>query len=748
MQDNRCIKTPCIKIPLLILICFAWLSPPRLLAQEDLTVLDDWLAYQGAGNSLYRHLNSEAQELLSARRQTIAGIASRADWQSYQEKTRKTLDQIVGPFPRRTTLNATVTGIIEKPGFRVEKIIYESRPGFYVTAALFIPKNLSAPAPGILFCSGHTEDGFRSATYQTMILNLVHKGFVVLAFDPFGQGERQDYLAGQGLDAGKSLIGGPTKQHSYAGAQLFLLGQSMANYMIWDGIRGIDYLISRPEVDGNRIGVTGRSGGGTQTAQIAALDERVAAAAPEAYITSFERLLMTRGPQDAEQNFFHGISAGLNHGDLLIVRAPRPTLIIATTRDFFSIQGARETFAEVKRAYSALGAVDAMQMVEDDAGHASTVKNREAMYRFFMEAFGVDGPSLDVNHALLTPGELQVTETGQVFGDREGGSLFSLIAREARLFDEKLNIARIEQPAFLDEVREKARILSGYRMTEDPVTSVFAGQYQRAGYRVEKHFLQGSGEYVVPFLVMKPETEGPHPVIVMLHPEGKQYAAEAGGGLESMVRMGYAVITADLPGTGELGAGDLKGDAMIDGVDLNTWFASILIDKSIVGLQAGDLHLLARYIQGRADLNAQKISGIAWGEASNALIYAAILEEAFTGVALIRPAGSISSLATNKYYAPRFIPAAVAGSLPYYDLSDLQADFSPGWLLIIDPVDHIDSLLDEGATSRQYQFVSKKYLADGYAERLTIKRFKDNHSEQTWDMLRAWLLERESAFLR
>ena len=237
-------------------------------------------------------------------------------------------------------------------------------------------------APAILYCSGHTTDGYRNKVYQHIILNLVKKGFIVFAFDPVGQGERKEY---SDLNSGKSFIRGPTDEHSYSGAQVFISGSSYAKYMIWDGIRAVDFLLSRKEVDPDRIGITGRSGGGTQSAYIAAFDDRIKAAAPECYITSFTRLLQSIGPQDAEQNLFNEIERGIDHADLLEVRAPKPTMIITTTGDFFSIQGARETAKEVSGVFEAYGQPDNFSMVEDDAPHESTKKNREAMYAFFQK---------------------------------------------------------------------------------------------------------------------------------------------------------------------------------------------------------------------------------------------------------------------------------------------------------------------------------------------------------------------------
>jgi len=164
--------------------------------------------------------------------------------------------------------------------------------------------------------------------------------------------------------------------------------------MIWDGIRAVDYLLTRKEVDPARIGVTGQSGGGTQSSYIFAFDERIKAGAPVNYITGFRRLLESIGPQDAEQNFFQGILNGITHADLLEVRAPNPALIGAGTRDFFSIQGARESYAEIRNVYKAYGAEGNIGIVEDDYGHGYTVKLRESLYAFFQNHLNNPGVRL------------------------------------------------------------------------------------------------------------------------------------------------------------------------------------------------------------------------------------------------------------------------------------------------------------------------------------------------------------------
>ena len=702
----------------LLIVCLLHVLPffPLRAQDLDLTILDNWIAYSDSENTLYRHITNQARHLLNERKQALGELHTLADWQRRQETIKKTLHDIVGPFPERTPLNVRVTGTLERAQFTVEKILYESQPGYYVTAALFIPRNIEGSAPGILFCSGHTSNGFRSETYQTMILNLVRKGFVVLAFDPTGQGERSVYFS----DTKEPYPGGPTHQHSYPGVQQFILGQSPARSMIWDGIRGIDYLVSRPEVDPDRIGVAGRSGGGTQSAYIAAFDDRVLAAAPEAYIAGFSRLLDSRGPQDAEQNFFHGIRAGIDHGDLLAVRAPRPALIISTTRDFFSIQGARETYDEVKHIYSAYQAPDAISMVEDDAEHASTVKNREAMYAFFMRVFETSGSPAEEDIPLFTEAELQVTPQGEVALLPGARSIFSLIQDDAEAALKALLISRRTNPDHFDHVREQAILRSGYQKPDTLRSPIFAGRYHQEGYYIEKYIIEGEGQYPIPYLVFTPDKPGPHPVLFYLDPEGKPSDPASLDPLKSWVREGYLVVTPDLPGMGELGPGALRGDSYIDGISLNVWFGALLIGRSLTAIQAGDLNQVIQAIKQRADIDALQITGIASHAQAPVLLHAAIAEPSFHRVILIAPLVSNERLVMEERYKTAYIPGIVAGSLPHYDIPDLAGSLAPLEITLMHPVNPVGAPVSEEAIQEAWDVARKRYEVLGVPERLEV----------------------------
>ena len=193
---------------------------------------------------------------------------------------------------------------------------------------------------------GHSDNGKAYEGYQRACILLAKNGMAVLCYDPIGQGERIPAARCEGKPAVRG-----TTEHTMAGIGALLVGRQLASYRIWDGLRALDYLAGRPEVDPTRLGCTGNSGGGTMTAYLMALDDRIAVAAPSCFITSLERLFATIGPQDAEQNITGQVAAGMEHADYVTLRAPKPTLLTVGTRDFFDIEGSWDTFREVKLIY-------------------------------------------------------------------------------------------------------------------------------------------------------------------------------------------------------------------------------------------------------------------------------------------------------------------------------------------------------------------------------------------------------------
>jgi hypothetical protein len=706
-------------IPMVSLVIF--LVNDRANAQEDgqkeLDVINNyWLQYSDAPNSLYHYIADQAFDLLALRSGKIAELNSLSDWQQRQKWISETLLNIVGPFPEKTPLNARILRTIERDSFRIEHIVYESQPGFFVTSSLFIPGGIkkNRKSPAVIYCSGHSNDGYRSDVYQHVILNLVEKGFIVFAFDPVGQGERLEYYD---PETRKSIVGGPTTEHSYPGTQAFITGSSEARYMIWDGIRAVDYLVSRKEVDPERIGITGRSGGGTQSAYIAAMDERIYAAAPECYVTNFTRLLQSIGNQDAEQNLFNEIIRGIDHADLLSVRAPKPALMITTTRDFFSIQGAMETDNEVSLIYKAYGREGNFGRVEDDYPHASTRKNREAMYAFFQKYLQNPGNPDDEAVKILTPEEMQVTKTGQVFTSLGGETVFSLNRKEAEKLVSKLHSSRNNPEKHTGEVLNSAKKLSGYQNPSEIDEPVFTGRYQKNGYVIEKYFIKGEGNYVIPYLLMIPSSPGSR-ALIYLHPSGKSAAASEGGEMEWFVRHGFTVLAPDMIGIGEMGPGVFQGDAYIEGGSHNLWYASMLIGRSIAGIRAGDVVKLTHLLKKNTFI--EEVFGVSRKEMAPVLLLAAAFEPAITRIALIEPYSSYQSIVINRFYNSSFIPGVVAGALKAYDLPDIEASLAPRQLMIAGVTDGYGKITDTANINEDLAIVRSAYERKKADENLII----------------------------
>lgn len=673
-------------------------SASGAITDQDLRVLRRWFGWRDAPHALRQHFNEVAFAALRAREREISELRTAADWQRRQETVRQTLRTLFGPFPERTPLNARVTGVIQRPGYRIEKVVFESRPGLFVTGCVYLPDVITSRAPAILNPIGHTDIALRKESYQRLILHLVAKGFVVFPFDPVGQGERVQYFD---PTTGQSRIGGPSAEHTHLGRQVFLTGRSSAHYFVWDGMRAIDYLVSRPDVDSERIGVTGLSGGGTQTAYIAAADERVRAAVPTCYITSFGRLLDSIAAQDAEQDPYGGIAAGIDYADFLEVRAPRPTLVVATTRDFFSIQGARETCAEASRAFTALGAPDAFAQFEEDFEHGYTRPMREAICGFFQRALDLPGdPTEPVEAQPVDPADLTVTETGQVATSLGGETVFSLNRVVAVELLAELETRRRDLKTHLPAVRGAAARLSVYHAPEDEgaLDAVFAGRLHHADCAIEKVMLSGGGSTLTPALVLVPpgasSLSGTRAAVVV-DPHGKAACLTPDSVALALVRRGWVVLAPDLSGRGEL-------------EHETRYYEPVLIGRSVPGVHATEIVRGARYLASRHDVAAGAVAVIGSGALGAAALHAAALHESLQPVALVDAPLSWAGTALNRDYTTDF-SSVVPGALTAYDLPDVAACLAPRPLLVANPVDHLGEPVLESVVNAEWDVARRAY---------------------------------------
>ena len=362
------------------------------------------------------------------------GIRTEQDLLRVQKEIRQKLLTMLGGLPTtRTPLHPHVTGRIEMDGFHIEKLIFESLPGVYVTALLYVPDEHNSgehtKLPAVLVPAGHAENG--KAHYQTLCQRLAQRGYVVISWDPVGQGERSQFWDAK---AGKSRYNRICAEHAVLGNLAYLAGTNLARWEIWDGLRAFDYLLTRPEVDPERINITGTSGGGFQAMHIAALEPRIKVAAVSCFITSLPMRIHNRifkdPDSDPEQDLYGMISNGVDHAGLLLLMYPRPILMAAATLDFFPIEGTHKTFQEVSRLYSRFGHADRIAMAEGYHGHQYSDENQKAAFEF-LDHFN----RLPERHALASAKDLeektvQCTRTGQVMLDFDDATSLMDVIRD------------------------------------------------------------------------------------------------------------------------------------------------------------------------------------------------------------------------------------------------------------------------------------------------------------------------------
>lgn len=632
--------------------------------------------YRDIRNMLADYTKKRALALLDARQAAVQQWRAE-DVSARKHYLRERMLKAIGGLPERTPLNARVTGTIDHADYRIEKIIFESQPKFFVTANLYLPKNGKGPYPAILFPLGHEEGAKAHATWQQLLVTFARNGYVAFAWDTIGQGERVQ-LYDEDFQASKVVRS--TTEHTIYGIQTLLVGDALARYTIWDGIRALDYLASRPEVDAQRIGVTGNSGGGTHTAYLAALDDRLKVAAPSCYLTSWRRLIETIGPQDAEQNIAPWIADGLDHADFVHAFAPKPYLILSAIRDFFSITGARETYQEAQRAYDLLGAASKLSMTEADDGHGYSKPRRLAAYRWFdrwLKGSEQERPEVEVIPA--SEEELRATPSGQIATSLGGETVFTLNQKRARAL--KRGSVSVEQ----------VRQITRYEKPEGAVVVRPFGTLQRTGYRVDKLIYESEPGILIPALLFVPDGTGRRPAVIYVHGRGKTAGV---GDIESIVRSGSIVLAIDIRGLGETrGVRDENGsDWPRYFGDFENAMTTLLSGRTLIGMRALDIVRGVDLLASHNEVDPGQISGAAIEAGGAPMLHAAVLDTRIRKVALERMLVSYESVVDHKIHRGIF-EDVIPGVLKSYDLPDLAPLIGSREVLMIDAVNPVGQRL-------------------------------------------------------
>ena len=356
-----------------------------------------------------------------------AALRSKRDALAYIRTVRENIQKCFGPWPEKSPLNARVTGTVERDAYTIEKVIFESRPGLPVTGNLYVPRGRKGPLPGVVGTCGHSVNGKAAEAYQSFAQGLARMGYVTLIYDPLGQGERIQYTD----EKLKPRHGTSVAEHLHAGNQQYLVGEFFGAWRAWDGIRALDYLLTRPEVDPAKIGVTGNSGGGTLTTWLAGVDQRWCMAAPSCFVTTFRRNLENELPADTEQCPPRALALGLDHADFLAALAPKPVILLTQDKDYFDLRGGQEAFARLQSLYELLGAKDNVALFTGPREHGYSQENREAMYRWFNRVTKISDAQTEPALTIEKDETLWCTPHGQV-GEFRPKTIFTFTQEKAQ----------------------------------------------------------------------------------------------------------------------------------------------------------------------------------------------------------------------------------------------------------------------------------------------------------------------------
>jgi cephalosporin-C deacetylase-like acetyl esterase len=654
----------------------------------------------GGRELLPRYVNGRIDQLMAQRVAALTQLTTPAEWKAQQDKVRSKLDKFFGTFPERTPLNAKITGKTERENYTIEKLYFESQPGYYVTANLYTPRNRPGPLPAVLFTCGHSEDGKASALYHSACLGLVHKGYVVLAFDPTGQGERLEYFS---KDPKDKNVQGAVDQHYYLGRPSFLVDWTLSGLRVWDGIRALDYLVSRPEVDTAKIAAVGNSGGGQMALLITAVDQRIkvcAAGHPGGQM---------------EKNYLQG--QNLFDRQLFSLIAPRPVRVIVGDRSGEEAPH-RKKVEDMQLFLQGLGyEKDRAQLVMVDGVHDLMLPKRVAVYEWLNKWF-------DKEEEGSAEAPLKLEDQKDLWVTNEGLTLLSLGGESGQTLNAK-RLSAIYRPAKnASELKERIAARIGWT-THEKTADLAAQTRDTLDYgdlSIEKLTYQSEEGVVIPALLLKPKKSVPNSAVyIYVSDRGKPGSYQDTAAAFALAKQGFVVLAIDVRGTGEISpTASLPSPVTYSSCTSQQWIQDCLdiqspgFGRTMLAMRTFDLVRGIDYLLSRRELKGRKIR--VYGEGGGGLwaLLAAVYDPRVEGVVTDGTLVSYKQLVTNRYYA---VPSAyfwAPGALCDFDIPDLARLAASKRQVWVNPINGLGRRLSTAAaapiigTHKNIQIVSSQ----------------------------------------
>ena len=723
-------KVIVILLCIVLIFSFGWSQTEKVNIPDRFKVLKGTPEEEKAGAMFLNYVEKVIFKQIDKRNEVISSLKTKEEWKSHIKYVEKTFKEIIGTFPERTPLNAKVVGILDRKDYRIEKIIYESLPQFYVTCNLYIPKNVSFPVPAVLNVLGHTSLGKTEEERQIRFINLARRGYIVFAIDPISQGERLQYLDRK---TGEDLVAGsPTAEHNMAGNQCHLLGINLALYRTWDGMRALDYLCSRPEVDKERIACTGSSGGGTMTSYLSGLDQRISVSIPVDYVTTWRSRIDAKLSTDAEQLFPGSIAKGVdNRSDFTFLIAPRPLLMGVGIKDNLNPYPGVKVFAPViEHLYEIFGHKDKFKLESVDVAHTYSKQHRQALYIWLNRWFNYgSGDIEEIPCKIEEEKTLWCTKTGQVLTSLGGKSVAELNKEYAQKIIPKFK----ELKSINDFNREKKKIvdavkgLIGYKSLTSIIKSRTIDSFQWGDFRGEKILFYPESDIFVPGLLIFPtNVNPPYPTVVYVDERAKLPDSGARQIIRAILDNGIAVFIIDPRGMGETSTQQSGSPVLY----------SIMTDQPAFGMQVRDVVGALLYLLNRNDIDKKRITCMGKGLGGLLTLYSAAVEPQFAGVSTVEQLYTYKSLVENGIYKYG-LEIIIPGVLKYYDIPNLAGTIAPRPLLIINPIDHNKEIISGDILNKDYEWSYQAYSAVG--SRQNIRMLNNFEGAEAREIFTKWL---------
>lgn len=626
-------------------------------------------------NVFNKYISGLEDEAVSKHRSNLEkAFDSRTSMQEYIETCRQGLVELVGTLPEKTALNARTTGRNTGDGWKEENIVYESVPGRYVAALLFLPSNASEkkPVPCVVITCGHADKGSKRV-YAEAASYLARNGIAAIVVDPLGQGERI-----QETDAeGKSLTRGATTEHGLENMGCLLVGKPLFSRILWDNMRAIDYLQERKDIDSSRIGAMGTSGAGVQTLILTAFDKRVCAA-----VMSSSIAYGFAGTGLDGCGVIPGIGKkGMTLTDLALSIAPRPFMYMNGQKDYVNIADGRKVISIVKRSYALQGFdEDNVRMLEVPSGHDFYVAGKqEGMVRFFCEKFfnrksvSWSFPGTVTNAKLAAkafPAEhFNCTESGQVLLEYQDAR--SLYRENMVHFESKAAARKKFLSSSSEVVREKVCELLGINIPENEIVVNETYSRKYSSYSFTACRIVRDAEPPVPCAVIVPDgASEDSPVSLWLYDGGKNALLSSPAHIKMALETKGPVVIADLRGFGETKEPMfLKGNFKSWNNEYSNFTRSVFLGKTLIGQRVIDVLSLLDFCSTNKNLKKRKVTVTATGDYVPVVVHAAFLDERITEAKLMHGYKSWRFLL---YPLQRDVCGLIVpGAVDFYDISDL-----------------------------------------------------------------------------